>query len=649
MTAIHRTIAVGLLLLVGGGAALAQRQPEPLAASKVRLLVVLRKPGARRDSPRIVKEPDFDKIGGNVISRHDGVIEIEIPLAAARHLVDDDNVAYIQRVWMGEPLDDWSAPAATATSSKLHARTLETGSNLSWASGAFLYDGSGNIKKIGDDDYVYDSALRLIQSVVHGTTETYKYDSFGNLKEKTLGGAAPGVIPVDPGSNRISGVSYDAIGDQLNDGSGGQARYVYDAMGMMTGVMGTTGSYERRMIYTADDERIGTAIDSNLIRWRFRDFNTNQVLREWSSSYNMSWDWVEDFVYADGKLVAGETVDYQGGRRHFSLDHLGNVRLITGQNGLAYGRHDYYPFGVEQTSSIQTYVNFNYSPPEPMKFAGHERDYLGVWDTENTDYIDDMHARYYNPNVARFLSVDPVLGDPHAPQSWNRYAYVHNNPVILTDPTGRCTFIPCMNYGRGAFDYAEEITVTAPFDPEPMTFQEKFVNEMDIQLGEHMRTDWANSRNGRAEYSGAANINATGGEFMLVAPFTGLFRGAAAEIATSTGSRVFWSGSQAAGEAATSFAQTNGATTLEMTATGQALTRATATAGWEATQGAWLAASRSFAEGAAGDVTVFQAATGVRVGGMWAVQEYPILIGNASVTGINYMIVYPNGAVVPLP
>src|SRR5947208_15582503 len=93
MTAIHRTIAVALLLLISSGAALAQRQPEPLAASKVRLLVVLRKPGARKDSPKVVKEPDFDKIGGSVVSRHDGVIEIELPLAAAKHLVDDDNVA----------------------------------------------------------------------------------------------------------------------------------------------------------------------------------------------------------------------------------------------------------------------------------------------------------------------------------------------------------------------------------------------------------------------------------------------------------------------------------------------------------------------------------------------------------------------------
>jgi hypothetical protein len=48
-----------------------------------------------------------------------------------------------------------------------------------------------------------------------------------------------------------------------------------------------------------------------------------------------------------------------------------------------------------------------------------------------------MHARYYNPTVGRFLSVDPELGDPQSPQSWNRYAYVMNNPLNHTDPTGR--------------------------------------------------------------------------------------------------------------------------------------------------------------------------------------------------------------------
>lgn len=49
---------------------------------------------------------------------------------------------------------------------------------------------------------------------------------------------------------------------------------------------------------------------------------------------------------------------------------------------------------------------------------------------------DDMHARYYSPNLGRFLSVDPVGGKVGSSQSWNRYTYVTNNPINGTDPTG---------------------------------------------------------------------------------------------------------------------------------------------------------------------------------------------------------------------
>jgi hypothetical protein len=46
-------------------------------------------------------------------------------------------------------------------------------------------------------------------------------------------------------------------------------------------------------------------------------------------------------------------------------------------------------------------------------------------------------ARYYHPRIGRFLSVDPVGGNQQHPQSWNRYAYVLNNPVRLLDSTGK--------------------------------------------------------------------------------------------------------------------------------------------------------------------------------------------------------------------
>jgi RHS repeat-associated protein len=51
--------------------------------------------------------------------------------------------------------------------------------------------------------------------------------------------------------------------------------------------------------------------------------------------------------------------------------------------------------------------------------------------------LDYMHARNYSPSRGRFLSLDSVLGNLLRPQSWNRFAYVMNDPVGFTDPTGR--------------------------------------------------------------------------------------------------------------------------------------------------------------------------------------------------------------------
>jgi len=78
-----------------------------------------------------------------------------------------------------------------------------------------------------------------------------------------------------------------------------------------------------------------------------------------------------------------------------------------------------------------------------MKFTGHERDFNGILNVDGTDYLDYMHARFYDANIGRFLSVDPVLDLKAAlkyPQTWNRYAYVHNNPVNKIDPDGRLAY-----------------------------------------------------------------------------------------------------------------------------------------------------------------------------------------------------------------
>jgi len=45
-------------------------------------------------------------------------------------------------------------------------------------------------------------------------------------------------------------------------------------------------------------------------------------------------------------------------------------------------------------------------------------------------------ARYYDPALGRFVQADTIVPNPASPQDLNRYAYVRNNPLRYTDPSG---------------------------------------------------------------------------------------------------------------------------------------------------------------------------------------------------------------------
>jgi RHS repeat-associated protein len=57
--------------------------------------------------------------------------------------------------------------------------------------------------------------------------------------------------------------------------------------------------------------------------------------------------------------------------------------------------------------------------------------------------LDNFGARYNSSNMGRFMSPDPMGGHPQDPQTLNRYAYVRNNPLNLTDPTGLDFYLRC--------------------------------------------------------------------------------------------------------------------------------------------------------------------------------------------------------------
>ncbi len=66
--------------------------------------------------------------------------------------------------------------------------------------------------------------------------------------------------------------------------------------------------------------------------------------------------------------------------------------------------------------------------PTDRRFTGQR------W--EATLGLYDYRARFYDPALGRFLQPDPIVPEPGNPQALNRYAYVNNNPLRYTDPSG---------------------------------------------------------------------------------------------------------------------------------------------------------------------------------------------------------------------
>ena len=82
------------------------------------------------------------------------------------------------------------------------------------------------------------------------------------------------------------------------------------------------------------------------------------------------------------------------------------------------------------------------------KFTGKERD--------AESGLDNFPARYLTSSMGRWMSPDPLGGIRADPQTLNKYAYVRNNPVTLTDPTGLYTCKDDNNQCKSKQDVAFE-------------------------------------------------------------------------------------------------------------------------------------------------------------------------------------------------
>jgi YD repeat-containing protein len=141
------------------------------------------------------------------------------------------------------------------------------GTTTLFDTGAYGYDGAGNVVKMGSDYYLYDTFGRLKEGTAFQSgssrRQTYAYDGFGNLTCITSWVSGVGTTRTNAtvaSTNRLSAAAYDAAGNQTSWGTYG---YTWDPMGALKAYQGSgndwayayDGDGERMLVYNASNPR----------------------------------------------------------------------------------------------------------------------------------------------------------------------------------------------------------------------------------------------------------------------------------------------------------------------------------------------------------------------------------------------------------
>lgn len=108
------------------------------------------------------------------------------------------------------------------------------------------------------------------------------------------------------------------------------------------------------------------------------------------------------------------------------------MAAITNELGAVVERLAYDPWGKRR------FVNTAPGQADPLDAIVGVRTDRGYTGHEHLDEMGVIHAngRIYDPLIGRFMSADPFIQAAGELQNYNRYSYVLNNPLGLTDPSG---------------------------------------------------------------------------------------------------------------------------------------------------------------------------------------------------------------------
>ena len=297
------------------------------------------------------------------------------------------------------------------------------------------FDANGNVTDIYDlaqgsfynRHMYYDGLDRLKDagSWVFGgdAWHHFTYDALDNIKSWKLAGVKDYAnYYYEPGRNRLTniqdstgasivGLEYDLQGNLSNKNGQG---YNFDYGNRLRGVAG-----KETYRYDGHGRRVMAAhsTQGNILSMYGQ---SGQLL--YGEDFRASGRKASEYVYLNGSLVGIrerniDTNAYSTKYQH--TDALGSPVAVTNESGQVVDRTHYEPFGAAINKP-------NYQGPG---YTGHVMD--------AATGLTYMQQRYYDPQIGRFLSRDPVTANPNTGANFNAYWYANNNPYRFTDPDGR--------------------------------------------------------------------------------------------------------------------------------------------------------------------------------------------------------------------
>lgn len=376
--------------------------------------------------------------------------------------VDATEGASLAQLWALEQTDQANRPIRTTTGDgivkltaydwrgMLKTQHLESATDDACASCPrsglrYTYDGEGNLDSRQDllqgatERFGYDALDRLTKMSMGSLDtpwETWSYDKLDNIIANTHRGVyvyadssrpmrITQVVGGKIGTTRNYG--YDAVGNQIIRPGG---TVLYNDMDLPARLLGPGDQKIADFLYDASGSRLRKTTSTGAITTYIGGLY-EQHRQGLSVEHRLIVPGIAVLPYRhNGTQLIRQPV------RYLHTDHLGSTEAITVDEDLGPGRkavvkeqRSYDAFGLPRNPDwLSNDYSITQSAVVTQGYTSHNDDTeLGLI---------DMKGRVYDPTLARFLTPDPVTGP-----ATNPYAYVGNNPLRYTDPSG---FLKCV-------------------------------------------------------------------------------------------------------------------------------------------------------------------------------------------------------------